>query len=47
MVRSWKLATPAVAALVVVPDRVPPVGFVPMAIVIDAVENVTVLPNPS
>ena len=43
--RSAKLATPAVAFLVVVPDRVPPAGLVPMARVMAAVEEITELPK--
>ena len=45
MLRSLKLATPDTAFLAVVPDRVPPPGFVPMATVMEAVELVTVLPS--
>src|SRR5262245_21338682 len=37
-------ATPPTAATVVVPDSVPPAGFVPIASVIGAVELVTVFP---
>jgi hypothetical protein len=42
--RLEKVATPLAAEMVVVPERVPEPGFVPMAIVIDAVEEVTVFP---
>jgi hypothetical protein len=42
-----KVATPLTAEMVVVPERVPEPGFVPMAIVIDAVEEVTVFPYAS
>jgi hypothetical protein len=45
MLRSVKLATPETAFLVLVPLRTPPPGFVPMATVIEAVEDVTVLPE--
>src|SRR5438876_6845215 len=47
MERLAKLATPATAATVVVPERVPPLGLVPMATVMLAVELVTVLPKVS
>src|SRR5579859_4533008 len=47
MDRLEKLATPAVAATMAVPDSVPPPGLVPMATVMLAVELVTVLPNVS
>lgn len=40
-----KLATPETALFVVIPVKVPPLGLVPMAIVIDAVEEVTALPE--
>ena len=42
-----KLASPAVAATVAVPDNVPLPGLVPIATVMLAVELVTVLPNES
>jgi hypothetical protein len=45
MIRSVKLATPDEAFLVVVPLRVAPLGFVPMATVMEAVEEGTVLPK--
>src|SRR5512147_461569 len=45
MERSLKVATPALADAVVVPDSVPPPGLVPMAIVMLALELVTVLLN--
>src|SRR5260221_559665 len=44
MERFEKLATPATAATVGVPERGPPPGLVPMATVMLAVELVTVLP---
>src|SRR5687767_15881204 len=47
MDRLEKLATPALADTVVVPDSVPPPGLVPMATVVLAVELVTVFPNAS
>src|SRR4051812_16912962 len=47
MDRLEKLATPATAATVVVPDSVPPLGLVPMATVTLAVELVTVLSKAS
>src|SRR5690242_4697005 len=47
MERLEKLATPADADAVVVPDSVPPPGLVPMATVMLAVELVTVFPNAS
>src|SRR5438045_2759733 len=47
MDRLEKVATPATAATVVVPDSVPPPGLVPIATVTLAVELVTVLPNVS
>src|SRR5678816_3704985 len=47
MDRLEKVATPAAAATVVVPESVPPPGLVPMATVMLAVELVTVLPNGS
>jgi hypothetical protein len=45
MLRSLKLATPETAFFVVVPLRVPPLGFVAIATVIAAVDVVTVLPR--
>ena len=45
MVRSEKLATPETAFLVVVPLSTPPLGLLPSATVIDAVDDVTVLPK--
>src|ERR1700752_911209 len=39
-----KEATPFTAATVKVPPRVPLLGFVPMAMVMEAVEDVTMLP---
>ncbi len=45
MLRSSKVATPAVAARVSVPDRVPPPGCVPIPIVTVPVNVVTVLPR--
>src|SRR5687767_9877202 len=47
MDRLEKLATPALADTVVVPDSVPPPGLVPIATVTLAVELVTVFPNAS
>src|SRR5437763_1583976 len=47
MVRLLKVATPPVAATVVVPLRVPLPGLVPIASVIDAVLLGTVLPKAS
>src|SRR6478735_3974175 len=47
MDRLENVATPATAATVVVPDKMPPPGLVPMATVMLAVELVTVLPNAS
>src|SRR3954468_17488322 len=47
MERVEKVATPPDAATVVVPDRVPPPGLVPMATVMLADELVTVLLNAS
>jgi hypothetical protein len=46
MERVEKVATPPDALTVLVPLRVPPPGFVPMATVTDAV-LLTVLPNAS
>jgi hypothetical protein len=45
ILRSLKAATPDEAFFVVVPDRVPPPGLFPMAIVIEAVDEVMVLPR--
>lgn len=42
--RLLNVATPATALTVAVPDSVPPPGFVPIATVTDAVEEVTVFP---
>jgi hypothetical protein len=42
-----KVATPEIAETVVVPERVPDPGFVPIAKVIDAVDVVTVFPYAS
>src|SRR5262245_25444110 len=47
MDRLEKLATPATADTVVVPESVPPPGLVPIATVMLAVELGTVLPNAS
>src|SRR4051812_23665227 len=47
MERLEKVATPLVAATVVVPESVPPPGLVPIVAVMLAVEVVTVLPNAS
>src|SRR5687768_12620870 len=47
MDRVGKLATPATAATVVVPESVPPPALLPMATVTLAVELVTVLPKVS
>jgi hypothetical protein len=47
MLKSLNAATPATAFFVVVPLRIPPLGLVPMAIDIDAVEDVAVLPKVS
>src|SRR5687767_15170560 len=47
MDRFEKVATPATADTVVVPDSVPPPGLVPIATVTLAVELVTVFPNAS
>jgi hypothetical protein len=40
-----KLATPETAFFVVVPLRVPLPGFIPIATVIDAMDEVTVFPK--
>src|SRR5512140_2571889 len=47
MDRLEKVATPLIADTVVVPDRVPPPGLVPIATVMLADELVTVFPNVS
>src|SRR2546428_523661 len=47
MERFAKLASPLDAATVVVPERVPALGLVPMATVMEAEELVTVLPKVS
>src|SRR5262245_66532384 len=47
MDRLEKVATPATAATVTVPDSAPPPGLAPMATVTLAVEPVTVFPNAS
>jgi hypothetical protein len=47
MERLEKVATPLVAETDVVPERVPELGLVPMAMVIDAPEAVTTLPEES
>src|SRR5213075_1899429 len=47
MDRVEKVATPALAATVVVPESAPPPGLVPMATVMLALELVTVFPNAS
>src|SRR5512132_2853119 len=47
MDRLENVATPLVAATVVVPDSVPPPGLVPIATVMLAAEPVTVFPNAS
>src|SRR5438034_1252967 len=47
MLSPGKLATPATAATVLVPDKVPVLGFVPIATVIFPVNPVAVLPLPS
>src|SRR2546421_737819 len=44
MLRLEKVATPLTAAAVVVPERVPPFGFVPIATMILVVAVITVLP---
>src|SRR5712691_9153804 len=44
MLKVEKLATPATAAMVVVPDNVPPPGFVPIATVTVPVKPVAVFP---
>jgi hypothetical protein len=45
--RPEKVAIPLAAEMVVVPERVPEPGFVPMARRMDAVEEVTVFPYAS
>ena len=47
MLRPGKVATPATAATVVVPESTPPVGLVPIASVMLPVKLVTVFPNAS
>src|SRR5436309_15041302 len=47
MLRLEKVATPLAAATVVVPDTVPPAGFVPIVTVTLPVKPGTVLPNAS
>src|SRR2546426_693777 len=47
MLSQENLATPATAATVLVPDRVPVLGFVPIATVMFPVNPVAVLPLPS
>src|SRR6266480_7006056 len=47
MLSPEKVATPATAATVLVPDRVPVPGFVPIATVMFPVNPVAVLPLPS
>src|SRR5437868_222061 len=47
MDRLENIATPFTAATVDVPDSVPPLGLVPIATVMFAVELVTVLPHAS
>src|SRR5512143_1478566 len=47
MLRVEKVATPATAATVVVPDSVPPPGFAPIAMVTLPVNAVAVFPKPS
>src|SRR5439155_1120198 len=47
MLNPEKVATPATAATVLVPDKVPVPGFVPIATVIFPVNPVAVLPLPS
>ena len=45
MLKSLNEATPETAFFTVAPLRIPPLGLVPIATVIDAVEDVTVLPK--
>src|SRR5438046_9249400 len=47
MLSPEKVATPATAATVLVPDKVPVLGFVPIATVTFPVNPVAVLPFPS
>src|SRR5439155_19818612 len=47
MLRPEKVATPATAATVLMPDKVPVPGFVPIATVTSPVNPVAVLPFPS
>src|SRR5947208_11972550 len=47
MLRPGNVATPATAATVLVPDKVPLLGFVPIATVMFPVNPVAVLPLPS
>src|SRR5205823_3706334 len=47
MLSPEKLATPATAATVLVPDKVPVLGLVPIATVMFPVNPVAVLPLPS
>src|SRR5437016_8120581 len=47
MLNPEKVATPATAATVLVPDKVPLLGFVPIATVMLPVNPVAVLPLPS
>jgi len=47
MLRPLKAATPATAFFVAVPLKIPRPGFDPIAIVIEAVEAVTIFPRPS
>src|SRR6266545_550524 len=47
MLRFEKVAIPFTAATVFVPDRIPPLGFAPKAILIESVKLVTVLPESS
>src|SRR2546425_257438 len=47
MLRSEKVATPFTAVTIVVPESVPPLGFVPRATVIEPVKPATVFPASS
>src|SRR5213592_2307614 len=47
MLNPEKVATPATAAMVLVPDKVPLLGFVPIATVMFPVNPVAVFPLPS
>ena len=47
MLRFEKLATPFTAATLLVPDSVPPLGFVPRATVMVPLKVASVLPAPS